>query len=349
MIKSILIFIALLSFGNTFAQDEPEINFNFAVESYYLYDFNKPADKELPSFLYSHNRHNEIAINEFFLKGSYDAENIRAAGSLIFGDYQRRNYSAEPTAFQYLFEARVGYMPADNLWIDAGIFPSHIGLESTLNYENWTLSHSIIAHNTPFYESGAKATYTTDQWLFSFLVLNGWQVIRDNNSNKGIGTQMQFKPAENILLNSSTYFGEGYNLADSLTTDRIFHNFYCVVDWSSNLSSAISFDNGWQEFMSDSEFHTWWGTSFVTKYNFSSKVSLAGRIEYYDDPDNIIISATDEFKTTGYSLNLDYKPVNRILLRIEGKMFNASKEIFLNVDDYQKSESMIILSGTFRI
>ena len=97
---------------------------------------------------------------------------------LIFGDYQRRNYSAEPTAFQYLFEARVGYMPADNLWVDAGIFPSHIGLESTLNYENWTLSHSIIAHNTPFYESGAKATYTTDQWLFSFLVLNGWQVIQ---------------------------------------------------------------------------------------------------------------------------------------------------------------------------
>jgi hypothetical protein len=48
-------------------------------------------------------------------------------------------------------------------------------------------------------------------------------------------------------------------------------------------------------------------------------------------------------------MNLDYKPVNSILLRIEGKMFNASEEIFLNVDDYQKSESMIILSGTFRI
>ncbi len=349
MIISILIFIALLSFGNTFAQDEPEINFNFAVESYYLYDFNKPENKELPSFLYSHNRHNEIAINEFFLKGSYDVENIRAAGSLIFGDYQRRNYSAEPMAFQYLFEARVGYMPANNLWIDAGIFPSHIGLESTLNYENWTLSHSIIAHNSPFYEAGAKATYATDQWLFSFLVLNGWQVIRDNNSNKGIGTQIQFKPVENVLLNSSTYFGEGYNLADSLTTDRIFHNFYCVVDWSSNLSSAISFDNGWQEFMSDNEFHTWWGTSFVTKYHFSSKVSLAGRIEYYNDKENIIISAPDEFNTLGYSLNLDYKPVNNIFLRIEGKIYNASKEIFLNIDEYQTTESMLILSGTFRM
>jgi hypothetical protein len=90
---------------------------------------NQLTKNYLPSSI--HITGTKIAINEFFLKGSYDAENIRAAGSLIFGDYQRRNYSAEPTAFQYLFEARVGYMPAYNLWIDAGIFPSHIGLEST--------------------------------------------------------------------------------------------------------------------------------------------------------------------------------------------------------------------------
>jgi hypothetical protein len=101
--------------------------------------------------------------------------------------------------------------------------------------------------------------------------------------------------------------------------------------------------------MSDEEFHTWWGTSFVTKYNFSSKVSLAGRIEYYDDPDNIIISATNEFKTTGYSLNLDYKPVNSILFRIEGKMFNASEEIFIKDNEMKNSEMTITLSGTFRI
>ena len=103
-------------------------------------------------------------------------------------------------------------MPLNNLWIDAGIFASHIGYESTLNYENWTLTHSIIAHNSPFYESGVKVTYTTEEWLFSFLVLNGWQVIKENdNNNKGIGTQIQFKPTESVLLNSSTYFGVGYN------------------------------------------------------------------------------------------------------------------------------------------
>ncbi|HSP87201.1 MAG TPA: outer membrane beta-barrel protein, partial [Ignavibacteriaceae bacterium] len=103
--KNIVTIIIILFTGNYFAQDNPEVKFNFALESYFNFDFNEPIDKELPGFLYSHNRHNEIAINNLLLKGSYDAENVRAAGALIFGDYQRRNYSAEPTAFQYLFEA----------------------------------------------------------------------------------------------------------------------------------------------------------------------------------------------------------------------------------------------------
>ncbi len=340
--KSALLILYFLFLGNAFAQNNSEINFNFGLESYFLYDFNTPENKELPSFLYSHTRHNEISINTLFLKGSYNTERIRAAGALIFGDYQSRNYSAEPSPFQHLFEARVGYMPLNNLWIDAGIFASHIGYESTLNYENWTLTHSIIAHNSPFYESGVKVTYTTEEWLFSFLVLNGWQVIKENDNNyKGIGTQIQFKPTESVLLNSSTYFGIGYNQPDSLVANRIFQDFYCVVDLSGNFSTAISLDTGWQKFLSDDEYHPWWGTSFLMRYNLSSQVSLAGRIEYYNDPDNIIVSGPDEFKTSGYSLNLDFKPIDTILLRIEGKIFKATEDIFTKNDQAKNSESMI--------
>jgi|WetSurMetagenome_2_1015567.scaffolds.fasta_scaffold49612_2 hypothetical protein len=348
MKKSILTIISLLFFGNAFAQEDTDINFNFGLESYFLYDFNQPANKELPSFLYSHTRHNEITINTLYLKGSYNSERIRSAGALIYGDYQSRNYSAEPISFQNLFEARVGYMPLNNLWIDAGIFASHIGFESTLNYENWTLTHSIVAHNSPFYESGVKVTYTTDQWLLSFLVLNGWQVIKENdNNNKGIGTQVQFKPKENILINSSTYFGEGYNQPDSSSATRIFQDFYCSSDWNDQLSSTITFDCGWQKFISDDRFHFWWGTSFITKYILTSQLSLAGRIEYYSDPDNVIISFAPDFKTFGYSLNLDFKPVSSILLRVEGKIFNSSEAIYIKDGQFRNSESIITFSGSF--
>ena len=66
--KSTLLILSFLFLGNTFAQNNSEINFNFGLESYFLYDFNNPENKELPSFLYSHTRHNEISINNLYLK-----------------------------------------------------------------------------------------------------------------------------------------------------------------------------------------------------------------------------------------------------------------------------------------
>ena len=38
---------------------------------------------------------------------------------------------------------------ADNLWLDAGIFVSHIGLESANSRDNLTLTRSIMADNSP--------------------------------------------------------------------------------------------------------------------------------------------------------------------------------------------------------
>ncbi|MFN3377882.1 MAG: outer membrane beta-barrel protein, partial [Runella zeae] len=37
------------------------------IEAYYSYDFNQPFTNERPSFVYSHNRHNEFNINLGFV------------------------------------------------------------------------------------------------------------------------------------------------------------------------------------------------------------------------------------------------------------------------------------------
>ena len=64
--------------------------------------------------------------------------------------------------------------------ITAGIFTSHIGFESAVSKDCWTLTRSILADNSPYYESGARLTYTSNnnKWLISALALNGWQRIQ---------------------------------------------------------------------------------------------------------------------------------------------------------------------------
>ena len=64
-----------------------------------------------------------------------------------------------PDLARNIQEAYVGYRVTDKLWIDEGIYFSHIGFESWISRDNWTYTRSLDAEFTPYYQSGVKATY----------------------------------------------------------------------------------------------------------------------------------------------------------------------------------------------
>ena len=69
----------------THAQVTPKVKVTGYIETYYSYDFNRPENNNRPSFVYSHNRHNEVNLNLGFIKGAYDSGNIRATVALMAG------------------------------------------------------------------------------------------------------------------------------------------------------------------------------------------------------------------------------------------------------------------------
>jgi hypothetical protein len=113
--KKILVVAFLITGTNLFAQDSTQkaapvnpFTFSGYVEIYYSYDFNKPPDNNKPAFFYSHNRHNEFNLNLGYLKGSYNAERIRANLAIAAGTYMNANYAAEPGTFKNIYEAWAG-------------------------------------------------------------------------------------------------------------------------------------------------------------------------------------------------------------------------------------------------
>ncbi len=55
---------------DTYAQEEKEpspLTVSGYAEVYYTFDFNQPENNTRPSFVYSHNRHNEINLNLGFI------------------------------------------------------------------------------------------------------------------------------------------------------------------------------------------------------------------------------------------------------------------------------------------
>ena len=348
--KNILLVISILYTANVLGQDS--ITISGYAEAYYSYDLNKPADNYRPGFIYSHNRSNEFNINLAFIKANYTTERVRANLAIAAGTYVNANYAAEPGVLKNLYEANVGVKVSanKNLWFDIGIIPSHIGFESAISKDCRTVTRSLGAENSPYYESGAKLTYTTDngKWLLSALALNGWQRIQrvSGNSLMSWGTQVQFKPTDKVLLNYSTFLGT--DKPDSARLWRYFHNLYSVVQLNDKLEATFGFDIGQEQVSKgNSKLNTWYTPVVILRYAPVDQWAFAVRGEYYSDEHGVIVSTGTEngFKTSGVSANIDYLPVKKVALRLEGRTLHSKDRIFVKDESNRSSNTAITFSA----
>lgn len=338
--------IFTLSFvNNLFAQTDSlkKLTYSAYGELYYSYDFSTPSNHEKSDFLYNHKRNNELNVNLFLVKANYLDKKHRANIGLMVGNYPQYNLSSEPTWTQFIYEANIGLKLSDekNIWIDAGIMPSHIGFESAISADCWTLTRSLPAENSPYYETGLKISYTsTNEKLFlSALLLNGWQRVRkpDFIQQPSFGMQATYKPTSKVTLNYSNFIGS--DKPDSLQSFRHFHNFYLQFEPSNKFGIIAGFDIGFEKILSD-KFNSWYTPVIIIRQRASKNTLVALRAEYYMDKNEVIIATgtTNGFQTFGLSSNFDFEINDRLKWRIEGKMYNSKDQIFAkNTSNYNYS------------
>lgn len=343
--KTILAAFVLSSFASTVqAQSDSTkaLTISGYAEVYYGYDFNRPASHTMDGFLYNHNRHNEFNLNLGFVKAAYQTDRVRGNIALMAGTYAQYNLAAEPELLRHVYEANVGVKLAKDFWLDAGIMPSHIGFESAVGKDNWTLSRSLLAENSPYYETGAKLSYATGKWSFSGLVLNGWQRIRrvDGNQTPAFGWQVLYKPSDRVTLNSSSFIGN--DKPDSTRQMRYFHNLYGIFQLSSRLGLIAGVDSGWEQLAKGSgKLKSWYSPVAILRYAVSDAFALAARGEYYQDKEGVIISSPAPFKVYGFSLNADYRVSPEVLVRFEARQLSSTEEVFQKNGSYTKSNTSV--------
>ena len=316
-------------------QTSNAVSFSGFVEGYYSYDLNQPENNTRPDFLYNHNRHNEFNINLAYFKGSYNTNRTRANLVLAVGTYMNANYAAEPGVLKNIYEANAGYKLSrnKNLWFDIGIMPSHIGFESAYSPSCWTLTRSLAAETSPYFETGAKLTYTTKdgKWMLSAMALNGWQRIQrpEGNSLMSFGTQVYFKPSDKVTMNYSTFLGT--DQPDSARLWRYLHNAYGIFQVSDKIGLIAGIDIGMeQKTMNGDDYNIWFTPVGILRFTYNSQWAFALRGEYFSDENEVIIATgtPNGFKTVGGSLNIDYLPIKNVALRLEVRHLNSKDDNF---------------------
>lgn len=350
ILNIVLLFLTMNSFAQTDGVKNP-LKISGYLETYYAYDFGNPLDHNRPGFVYAFNRHNEVNLNLGFMKAAYETDNVRGNLALMTGSYANANLAAEPGPLKNIYEANAGVKlsKTKNLWVDAGTFPSHIGFESAIGKDCWTLTRSLLADNSPYFESGVKISYTSDneKWFVSGLIINGWQRIQraDGNNTPAFGHQLTYKPTAKVTINSSSFVGS--DSPDNTRQMRYFHNFYTQLQLTEKFGLTAGFDIGAQQKSKGSDdYNKWYAPVLIAKYAATDKVSITARGEYYSDANGVIIGTgtVNGFQTFGYSLNIDFNVASNVVWRMEGRGLSSKDEIF-TLDNNPSTQNYIITTA----
>lgn len=355
-----IVLIHLCVFGFLFncrGQSSAVLNWSAYGEMYAGWDDLRAKNHQRPDFLYNHTRSEELALNLALIQASYSDTSWRVKAGLMAGTYSLRNLASEPAGLRSIFEATIGVRLSAkrNIWLEAGVFPSHLGYESAIGMDCPTLTRSLIAENSPYYESGIKilAESPSKKWRYMLAVLNGWQrmAIPDGYYTPALGGQLTHQVNAHWSINYSNFFGD--QSADDDVALRQFHNLYAVYRSTKGVLLALCADWGMQPDLNDEErtLSSWYGGAIMSQVPLGNRWKLNGRLEQYvDDRELVAVNPfADGFHLKGYSLGMDYAIGEMLCLRAEVKRFDGPRFHFIqNETTLTNAAHMVNLSLCWR-
>lgn len=315
----------------------PRIAFGGFIDSYFAYDFNRPANLDR-AFTTQAARHDEFNINLAYVDATLSAPRLRGRFAAQFGTSVQANYASEPhvgtlsgpDVSRFIQEAFVGYQVAPTLWIDGGVFFSPFGSESWISRDNWTYTRSLIAENSPYYEAGIKATWqTTSTLAIQLHVINGWQNISETNTDKALGVRIDYTPSSRLALAYDGFLGNEMPTTVPRQA-RIWQEGIVTLTPSSAWQLRGTLDYGTQERANGNGNASWRGYAAIARYQVSPQLAIAARAEGYSDPEQVIITtgASSGLRASGWSVNADIVPQSRMLWRTEFRWLGADAALF---------------------
>ncbi len=282
------------------------------LEFFYSHNFNRPENNitALRGFDYING---SLMVGNFVMALDANYNNFSARLAINVGANPAQFYEQEPTTipswqlpslsqhtWQFIQEALIGWEVESipGLTLQAGVMATPIGIEGLPNHqtwkesmasphmlpkdyrENWNWSRSNSFINVPDYHSGVRALYSRNERNhFGFFLLNGQNMITDNNSSKTIALSYLYMPNPKFHF-STVYMGGAERPTGAPEGERWRHLFDFTARWevTENLAFMTQFVPGFEE--------TNFGRNlfninvFYASWKFDNDVRLALRYEH---------------------------------------------------------------------
>lgn len=242
------------------------------------------------------------------------------------------------------FELQQVYLTAqapvgEGIDFKVGKFVTLLGAEVIESPANWNFSRSyLFGYAIPFTHTGALVSYPLGE-LGSITggVVNGWDVVDDNNKAKTLLGNITLTPAEGLSLLASAITG-----AEQTANNRDDRSVLdLVASWQATeaLAFMANYDYGHESGLAPNGAN-WQGLALYTKYNLTPTWSLAGRWEWFDDQDNVRTALTGpggaapaDIDFYEWTLTSQWMLHKHVIARLEYRHDKADERVFFKDAD----------------
>jgi hypothetical protein len=315
-----------------------EIAVNAFVSTAYVYNSNRPATgtNSYRVFDFNDNSFN-LDVAELVVQIAPSKPNDAGfrvdfvAGNSI----PQISKAQDQTVAQFdLQQAFVSYIApiGSGLRFDVGKYITHMGYEVIEGYDGYNDNYSrsmLFGYAIPFTHTGVKASYAfSSQVAAMFGVVNGWDLVRDNNRSKSLAAQLSLTPVAplSLMLN---WIG-GPELANNNHTKRNVFDVVAILKATKTLTLGVNGDYGKEDgtsLVNPGSDATWKGIASYATLALTDKFSVALRGETFHDDGGVRLGTGTKATLSEGTFTPAYKFTDHVLLRGEVRYDKANQPI----------------------
>ncbi|MEN9998462.1 MAG: hypothetical protein RI922_1452 [Bacteroidota bacterium] len=326
------------------------------VDTYYSYYTDSSSANGFSKFPTIAPRNNQVGINMLQLSAKYESSQFRGTVTLFGGDCPQASWSNH---LNFIQEANAGFRVVKKLWLDAGFFRTHIGLESIQPRENMTMSLATTTYFEPYFLSGLKLTWQQSKKLAIQLnAFNSFNQFLETNKNKAVGFSIAYVPTNKISATFSSIYCDESPDTMKVKHQRVYNNL-CLTYKSSHWILGLESNLGIQanSVLTDpTKTAFMFSALLAAKYRLTPKWALYGRTEVFEDPNELltgpVINSDHQLvgiDLVGGTLGFEFKPIPNSYFRIESRLLHttANEKIFYFNNNYQNQRMEFIVGLGF--
>jgi hypothetical protein len=254
-----------------------------------------------------------------------------AAGNSIPQITKTQDQTAAQFDLQQAFASYIAPV-GSGLRFDVGKFVTHMGYELIEGYDGYNDNYSrsiLFGYAIPFTHTGVKASYAFSSKMAAMVeVVNGWDLLRDNNRSKSLGAQLTLTPVAplTVLLG---WVG-GAELEDDNHAKRNVFDVVAIFKPTKVLTLGVNGDYGTEtgtSAVNPGSDATWKGIAGYATLAVTSKFSVALRGETFHDEDGVRLGTGTRTTLSEGTFTPSYKFTEHVVLRGEVRFDKANQPI----------------------